>query len=145
MALLNFLKRNKIKEGPKAPKQGEQKAQKDILSEESKVPDKKEELKPIELKSSKHAWRILRKPHVTEKATALIHLNQYVFRLIGNPTKPEVKKAIEEAHGVHVEKVRKISVPKKQRKRGRHMGWRSGYKKAIVTLREGEKIEILPH
>jgi len=145
MALLDIFKKSSKKQTPKAPKRATQK----VVGE--KVEEKKEESKTDEapkavvLKESRVAWRILREPHVTEKSANLTSFNKYVFKVIGNPSKPEVKKAIEETHGVHVEKVAKISLPGKKRRRGRHVGWKSGYKKAIVTLRKGESIEVLPH
>ena len=154
MALLNIFKKSSKKQTPKAPKRGTQPdtdrypAQKvaDVKDEEKKEESKVDEApKAVVLKESRVAWRILREPHVTEKSTNLTSFNQYVFKVIGNPSKPEVKKAIEETHGVHVKKVAKISLPGKKRRRGKHIGWKSGYKKAIVTLRKGESIEVLPH
>ena len=149
MALLDIFKKSSKKQIPKAPKRSTQKVSDGKVGE--KVEEKKEESKKDEapkvvvLKESRIAWRILREPHVTEKSADLTKLNKYVFKVIGNPSKPEVKKAIEETHGVHVEKVAKISLPGKKRRRGRHIGWKPGYKKAIVTLRKGESIEVLPH
>ncbi len=134
MALLDFLKKEKKGGAPQAPEQGLR-----------QVPRKQKPSEEVALQKSPTAWRILRAPHVTEKATHLTHLNQYVFRVFDGAGKPEVKKAIEGVYGVHVVKVRKIVIPGKKRKRGKHIGWRSGYTKAIVTLREGEKIEVLPH
>ena len=155
MALLDIFKKSSKKQTPKAPKRatqpgtGQYPAQKVAAGkklEEKKEESKKDEApKVVSLKESRVAWRILREPHVTEKSADLTKLNKYVFKVIGNPSKPEVKKAIEETHGVHVEKVAKISLPGKKRKRGRHIGWKPGYKKAIVTLRKGESIEVLPH
>ena len=98
------------------------------------------------LMESKFAWTILKEPHVTEKSTGLIsRFNQYTFRIYAEATKPDIKHAINEIYGVHVEAVKKIKVARKQRRRGRQIGWRSGYTKAIVTLKKGEKIEVLPH
>jgi len=99
----------------------------------------------ISLKESRFAWRVLREPHVTEKSTYLVASNKYTFKIFDYATKPEVKRAIEDIYGVDVINVNKVSVPRKQRRRGRQMGWRSGYTKAIVTLKEGDKIEVLPH
>ena len=145
MALLNIFKKSSKKQTPKAPKRATQKVA-DVKDEEKKEESKVDEAsKAVVLKESRVAWRILREPHVTEKSTNLTSFNQYVFKVIGNPSKPEVKKAIEETHGVHVKKVAKISLPGKKRRRGKHIGWKSGYKKAIVTLRKGESIEVLPH
>jgi len=56
--------------------------------------------------------------------------------------KIEIGKAVEELFGVHVLKVRTINVPGKPKRLGRYEGRRPGWKKAIVTLAEGETIEI---
>ncbi|MFY9458076.1 MAG: 50S ribosomal protein L23 [Candidatus Spechtbacterales bacterium] len=138
MALLNFLKK---------PKRTAESRREVYRGAEEKREEKREEISaaPVALKESRTAWRVLRAPHVTEKSNDLTRFNHYAFRVIGNPTKTEIKKAVEEIHGVHVEKVRKVSLPRKRRKRGKHFGWRPGYKKAIVVLRKGEKIEVLPH
>lgn len=151
MALLDFFKKPK-KEKKLFPPKGRVKRTREEKSTRPKRESarkgeakRKGEGAPVSLKESRTAWRVLRKPHVTEKSAALTAFNHYVFRLWGSPSKPEVKRAIEEIYDVHVEKVRKISVSGKQRRRGRHVGWKPGYKKAIVTLQKGEKIEVLPH
>jgi len=149
MPLLDFWK--KTKKGPKAPQQGKKVAasKRNELRTDASVQEEKKasktEIKKVVLKESKTAWRILREPHVTEKATDLTHLNQYAFKVFNNPSKPEIKKAVEQVYGVEVEKVRKISIKGKTRRRGRHIGWKPGYKKAVVTLKKGDKIEVLPH
>lgn len=86
----------------------------------------------------------LKKPHITEKAAVLAGENQYVFEVFTSATKPEIKKAIEELYGVKVLKVRIIKIPKKARRLGRTTGYRKGYKKAIVKIKAGQKIEIIP-
>jgi large subunit ribosomal protein L23 len=142
MALFDFLKKKKRA----MPKRAQDKASKDEGGRKEQGADKKKAAKPTQhLKQSRNAWRILREPHVTEKATMLTGFNQYVFKVLGSPTKPEVAKAIGEVYNVNVKEVKKITVPGKKRRRGRHFGWKSGYTKVIVKLSEGEKIEVLPH
>jgi len=106
----------------------------------------KEEIKPrTEKKKVKaEAYRVLKSPHVTEKATDLTKKNQYVFKVTSGTNKTEIKKAIENLYGVDVLSVKIINVREKQRRVGRNLGWRKAYKKAIVKLKEGQKIEILP-
>lgn len=87
---------------------------------------------------------VVERPHVTEKATRLAEVNQYSFRVSPRANKIEVKKAIEDIYGVDVTSVRMIHIPPKKRRRGRIEGWRKGYKKAIVRIKEGQKIEVLP-
>jgi len=91
---------------------------------------------------------ILQEPHITEKATDLVKQRKYVFKVSSSANKIEIKKAVEEAYGVKVADVNVIHIPGKQRRLGRTEGWRrglkKGFKKAIVTLKEGEKIEMMP-
>lgn len=95
-------------------------------------------------KSGGRAYQILKTPHVTEKATSLTSKNQYVFKVWPRANKVEVKKAVEDIFGVDVVSVKIVNVTEKRRRLGRVEGFRSGYKKAIVRLKEGQKIEILP-
>jgi len=88
--------------------------------------------------------KILISPHVTEKATELAKKNQYIFKIGQRTNKTEIKKAIESLYGVDVLDVKIIRVPRKRRRLGRISGWKKGYKKAIVRIKEGQKIEILP-
>ncbi len=92
-------------------------------------------------------YQIIREPHITEKATWLIDQNKYVFKVYPKANKVEVKKAIEALYRVKVEKVHIVHSAPKRRRLGRYQGWRGGlkkgFKKAIVTLKQGEKIELL--
>ena len=87
-------------------------------------------------------YDIIRGPVITEKATNLSEHNQVIFRVPLTATKREVKAAVEGLFNVSVTAVNTIRVAGKlKRFRGR-LGRRSDYKKAIVTLREGQRIEI---
>ena len=78
---------------------------------------------------------------VTEKATKIIEHNQVAFRVKMAATKPQIRKAVEDLFGVKVEKVNTLRVKgKTKRFRGR-LGKRSDFKKAIVTLAEGQSID----
>lgn len=90
------------------------------------------------------AYRVLAKPHVTEKAGDLTAKNQYVFEIFPQANKFEVKRAVEDLYGVYVEGVRIINIPRKQKIFKGRRGWRGGYKKAIIKIKEGQKIEVLP-
>jgi len=87
---------------------------------------------------------VLISPHITEKATALAQKNQYVFKIFPKANKTEIKKVIEDLYKVEVLNIKIINVPKKRRRLGRISGWKKGYKKAIVKIKEGQKIEVLP-
>ena len=69
---------------------------------------------------------------------------QYIFKVWPRANKTEIKKAIEDVFGVEVKGVRIVNIPKKKRRLGRIEGFRKGYKKAIVKIKEGQKIEVLP-
>ena len=87
-------------------------------------------------------YRTLIRPQMTEKSHVLLMLNQYVFRVMRDADKVSVRKAVEALYGVHVEQVRMISVPKQNRMFRGRKGSVSGFKKAIVTVRSGETIEV---
>jgi large subunit ribosomal protein L23 len=87
---------------------------------------------------------LIKKPLITEKATLLGTFNQYLFLVAKEATKPEVKKAIEGIYKVKVEKVTVINTKSKTRRLGRSVGTKPGYKKMIVSLKEGQKLDILP-
>lgn len=86
---------------------------------------------------------ILLAPHTTEKATDLSERGAYVFRVAPGANKQRVAGAVAERYGVAVVAVRMINQPAKERRRGRQIGWKSGFKKAMVQLKEGQKIETL--
>ena len=102
-----------------------------------KVPAKKKDLKEI--------YKILVRPHISEKATYLSDEGSYTFEIYPWANKIQVKNAVSNLYGVKVKDVNIINIkPKKRFLRGLE-GAKTGYKKAIVTLERGEKIELLPH
>lgn len=153
---LGIFKRKEKKEEPKEKKVAEKKIKEktvpkekqdsvSVVSEEKPSKEKSVSSKPAPSKQKTTiAWMVIKEPHITEKATILAEKNEYVFKVFPKANKPEIKKAIEEMYGVEVEDVRIINVHKKRRRRGRVEGWRKGYKKAIVKVKEGQTIEILP-
>lgn len=91
---------------------------------------------------SSHAYGIVRRPVITEKATLGSEHNQVTFRVAIDATKPEIKRAIEALFKVKVTAVNTLRVKGKvKRFRGR-LGRRMNYKKAIVTLAEGHSIDV---
>lgn len=99
----------------------------------------KEEIKKVVRKTV--GVSVLSLPHITEKAGLLQGQNQYVFKVIPGATKYGVRDSVEVQYGVQVAKVRMIRVPAKSIRVGKNMGKKPGYKKAIVTLKEGHTIE----
>lgn len=88
------------------------------------------------------ARELIIKPVITEKSVDLMADNTYCFKVAKKANKIEIKKAIEEIFKVRVTNVRTMNVKGKKKRVGRHVGMTSGYKKAIVTLAEGDTIEI---
>ncbi|MDF0541325.1 50S ribosomal protein L23 [Sphingobium sp. H39-3-25] len=81
-------------------------------------------------------------PHITEKATLLSENNAVVFKVANDATKPEIKAAVEALFGVTVKAVNTI-VQKGKVKRWKGKPYtRSDFKKAIVTLAEGQSIDV---
>lgn len=90
---------------------------------------------------------ILIKPIITEKATNDSELhNRYAFVVDSNANKVEIKHAVETAYGVSISSVKTLNYPIKRNtkftKKGLVTGIKSGYKKAIVQLAEGESIDF---
>jgi len=87
--------------------------------------------------------KVLIQALVSEKATDLQEKqNCYVFRVSQNSNKLEIKKAVEKAFNVKVVSVTTIRVKGKTKRLGRFVGQRSGWKKAFVSLKEGDTIEL---
>jgi len=82
-----------------------------------------------------HVSNVIKKPWISEKATDLATKGTYIFLVELGSNRHTVKKAVEAAYGVHVTDVRTV----------RTVYGKKRQKKAFVTLKEGEKIDILPH
>lgn len=90
-----------------------------------------------------NAQQIVQKPLVTERSMELRDdENKYAFRVHPRATKPEIRKAIEELFSVQVVSVTTMNVLGKTKRMGRYVGRRPAWKKAIVKVAEGQKIEI---
>lgn len=88
-------------------------------------------------------YRTVVRPVVTEKTSAAYQSRgEYVFEVASDATKPAIRSAIEKLFGVKVAGINTMNVRGKVRRVGKTAGTRPNWKKAIVTLREGDKIEI---
>jgi len=87
-------------------------------------------------------YQIIIRPLITEKNTNLMIENKYCFQVARNATKPQIKFAVERIFDVSVVDVRTMNVRGKQRRRGRDFGYTADWKKAVVTLLEGDRIEM---
>ncbi|KKB96419.1 50S ribosomal protein L23 [Candidatus Arcanobacter lacustris] len=87
-------------------------------------------------------YDLIRSPVVTEKSTNLVSQNKYIFKVDVNATKAQVKKAIEEIFEVTVAKVNTINIAGKVKRFRGILGKRKSYKKAVVTLNDGQNIDV---
>lgn len=86
---------------------------------------------------------ILIKPLLTEKITSLQeHANRVAFVVRSDANRIDIRRAIESALKVKVKSVNVMNVMGKRKRQGKFVGNRPGWKKAIVTLKEGEKLEL---
>jgi len=89
-----------------------------------------------------HLYEVLRKPLVTEKNAGLQAQGKYAFEVAGESNKNLIKQAVEKAFKVKVLAVNVVSVPGKTRRVGKRLVLTQSWKKAIVTLKPGDKIEF---
>lgn len=115
----------------------------------------RENKKPVERKEEKVAGEpgrassvrfgaasSIERAHVTEKTSAGGKGGKYTFVVAQSANKDEVARAVRARYGVDVESVNILSMPGKMRRRGRQIGWRAGFKKAVVTLKKGVTIDL---
>ena len=81
-------------------------------------------------------------PVITEKSAIQRENNVYTFKVDKDANKIQIKKAIEEAFGVKVVKVNTLNTKSKSKRVGRYTGKTKAYKKAYVTLKDGDSIEL---
>lgn len=87
---------------------------------------------------------LVKYPVLTEKSVRLIENNQYVFDVDLRLTKPQIKKLIQDLFQVNVISVNTHCPPRKKRRLGAYLGSKPRYKRAIITLKAGESIQLLP-
>jgi len=146
MALLDIFKKKKESESEKiarkhrvrqlAEVEAKKKEKTEDVSKEKKA-EKKAKTKAVVLSSSK----VLIKPRITEKATYLNEANIHVFEIASGANKIMVRQAMKKVYGVLPERINIINIPaKKKFVRGKYSA-KAGYKKALVYLKKGDKIE----
>jgi large subunit ribosomal protein L23 len=87
--------------------------------------------------------QVIQRPLISEKSYAAMADGKYMFRVHGRATKTDIALAVAEAFKVDVVSVNTMHVRGKERRRGRVHGFQPDWKKAVVRLREGQKIENL--
>jgi large subunit ribosomal protein L23 len=91
---------------------------------------------------SRSRAQIIKYPIITDKATRLLQTNQYSFIVDRDSDKLTIKAAIEYLFNVKVIKINTCHLPRKKKRIGKYIGWKPQYKKAIVTLSEGDVINL---
>lgn len=89
-------------------------------------------------------YEVVRAPHISEKSTlAAEERNEVVFKVAVDARKPEIRQAVEQLFDVKVRDVRTVQMKGKRKRFGRLAGKRPNWKKAYVTLEEGNEIDFL--
>jgi len=109
---------------------------------ETKVKGKKIGSSKVSNEKTLAALKSVLRPIVSEKNTMLNALNKYIFEVAPETNRVAVKKGIEVLYNVRVESVNIISVKKRAVRYGKTSGWTKARKKAIITLKKGDKIEL---
>lgn len=92
----------------------------------------------------KDVYSVIKRPLFTEKGSNIKEAENKILVEVGNDTnKLQIKKAIEEIFKVKVEKVATIKLPGKWKRYGKSLGMTSGKKKAVITLKKGEKLDFI--
>lgn len=87
---------------------------------------------------------LIKNPIISEKAVDFSRLGKYAFLVDEKASVSEIKKIVESQYHVNVIKTNTINVKPKIKMHGRSKGVKPGYKKVIVTLKKGQKLDILP-
>ena len=86
--------------------------------------------------------QVIKYPIITDKATRLLENNQYSFIVDRYSDKLTIKASIEYLFDVKVVKINTCRLPRKKKRVGKYIGWKTQYKKAIVTLSDGDVINL---
>lgn len=108
-----------------------------VVAEETK----ESSMPSLQTAGNSDAYRVLKNFYVSEKASLLNGFNQYVFKVFTTTNKSQIKTQVEKIFKVKVKSVKVLNMPRKRRDLGRHPGFRSEFKKAIVVLEKGQTIE----
>lgn len=92
---------------------------------------------------SRDIFSVIKRPVITEKATDATGSNQYTFEVLRQASKVEIRQALETIYKVKVDSVNTMRVKGKWRRVGRSYGRTPDWKKAIVTLKEGQTIDLM--
>lgn len=137
---------NRKKDGAKdAKKSNAPKAEKAKAETKAEEPKKEAEKAVVAPRETGRAYRVLLRPIVTEKTTKLGHDNQYAFEVALDANKLEIRKAVKAVYGVTPTDVRVMRVLGKPVRSRAGMSRRAAWRKAIVTLKKGDRIDQFAH
>ncbi len=115
-----------------------------ILSKKKRVEEKKAEKVSAASAGIEYlAWKVFAKPYISEKATDLAQENRHLFMVADDSNKTEIKKAVKELYGVDAVSVKIVNIPRKKKMLGKYRGWKKGFKKAIIEIKEGQRIDTM--
>lgn len=120
----------------------DKKPRKKAPGEIEEIIETSKKLEPAKKVTDLKSGGILISPITAEKALSGQSLNQYVFKVVSSANKIEVAKAVAKTYNVKAVSVNIINIPKKAKRVGRTLGFKAGYKKAVITLAKGQSIEI---
>ena len=139
-------KKTKAEKKPEGKKEAEVKVEKPKEIKKKEIKEEKTETKVVTKKAKKDVggrfYKILLEPLVTEKAADLGADGKYVFIVAKDANKVEIAKAIESVYGTKPVKVNIVNMRGKKVRYGKITGKKKNWKKAVVTLKPGEKIEV---
>ena len=139
MAFFNFLTKKRKQEKEKEKAGIKTSVRREVTTTPSPAGDRVAEPK---IGTVSERVSLLIKPRLTERSRDLSAKGAYVFEVKEEAVKPMIKQAVQELYHVRVRKVAIARTPAKKRRRGLTVGTKKGYKKAIVTLRQGDHIEL---
>jgi len=135
MALLNIFNKDEKEKTADDGKKAAKAAKKEAVVKTADKPGKK---------AAYNVAAVIKQAHITEKASRLAELNQYVFQIAAGINKIEVRKAVESYYNVDVIGVNIAKVPGKRHRRAKGISTETDQRKAIVKIKAGQKIELLP-
>ncbi|MEK7108097.1 MAG: 50S ribosomal protein L23 [Patescibacteria group bacterium] len=117
-------------------------SKKEAPQKKAKAADEAPKKTKRDVKATSHAYRVLLKPLVTEKAAHHASGGVYTFRVANDVGKVEVREAVKALYGVVPRRVNMVSVHGKRVRFGRTMGQRGAWQKAYVFLKKGEHLDV---
>ncbi len=130
-----------FKKGKKEGKSEKVNKKSDVVKVDKNKKAKEKAKKPV-ARINSSAYRVIVSPTISEKATYLTAENKYVFEVFQDADKKQIRQAIKDIYGVDSVKINIINLSGKKRRYGKYQGRTKDKKKAIVTLKQGQNIQV---